>query len=190
MRAHCRPPEGRQRSRNAFARAAPSRCAGSGSAANSARRVWTESPKIGTSAGNSRTSCSGSRSIRISLPSKRSGSGRGYISVSPNSVPTASTTSACRSASRTGGQAMFSPARRGCAAGRMPLALTVLITGRSSRSASSLASRAAATAPPPRTISGRAASRKSLAARASRSGAGAGREGRGRGASGARRRKR
>ena len=175
------------RSRRAAARAAPSRpevVPSDGSRAVTASR---ESATIGTSAGKPRTSCSGSRSTRISLPSKRSGCGSGYISVSPNSVPMASTTSAARSASRRGGQAMFSPACRGWPGGRMPLALTVLITGASSRSASATASAAAPAAPPPSTISGRSARARRPAARAMASGSGAGgRAGDGRPAAGRR----
>ena len=144
-------------------------------AASNARRAWPESRAIGTVAGKARISCSGSMSFRSALRRSTAARGRIHLGLAKLGADGEHNVgSAQRLAHRRPGHVL---ARMQRMAGRQlrPLALTVLITGRPSRSASATTSVAAATAPPPITINGIVAPASGAAARAIAPGSGAGR---------------
>ncbi len=102
------------------------------------------------------------------------GCGSGYISVAPNSVPIASTTSADASSCLSGFMPRFPVRPSGWPGCRMPLPLIVMNTGASRRSARTRMSSAASWAPPPAMINGRLAPASSAAAATIRPASGAG----------------
>ena len=130
---------------------------------------------MATAASALRVICSASMSMRISLPASARAWPKSSVSVSPSSVPIASTTSAACNASITGGSGRLLPRLNGWAGGSTPLALMVSATGAPRRSTSARAASAAPAVPPPSTTKGDFASRSSAAARAMASGSGPGR---------------
>ena len=118
-------------SRSAFARAAPSRRGRDRAVPRAARcSAWPESPTIGTSAGEA-----AHQLLRVDVDpdqlavEAQAAPGRGTSRSRRTRCRRRARRPPARSASRNGGHAMFSPACSGWPGGRMPLALTVLITG-------------------------------------------------------------